>query len=380
MQRRADLIVGEGAGRVALVRTLEIIVRGEVERRRARDEGPVRADLEGADVGEEGAVRRRSRAAAAVEPRGRGGDLGLGLRGQRAGRIIAAALQDGVELAVGGIGHDVAAAVVEGGAHGEAEVVGAAVGRVAGREAEIAAVELLDDLIAGRIVMLVEAVLGVGPEPLELGVHDEVDDAGDGVRAVDRRCAAGQHIDPAHDRGRDEVDVGDGHGLRRIAGLETAAVDQHQGARGAEVAKIDRRGAGRAVGDVAALAGEGLRQRVDQILGAGRARKPDFLAVEDGDRARRGEVRGNARTGDDDGGVVLVVRLGGFGRTGHGLSVVLRISRRGNADGATDKCGGQQAAQILILPHVGPLKSLPYCGSCAGTASDPGHPYGMKRI
>ena len=28
--------------------------------------------------------------------------------------------------------------------------------------------------------------------PVEIGVHDEVDDAGDSVRAVNRRCAAGQ--------------------------------------------------------------------------------------------------------------------------------------------------------------------------------------------
>ena len=98
----------------------------------------------------------------------------------------------------------------------------------------------------------------------------------DGVRAVDRRGAAGQHVDPANDRGRDEVDVGDRNGLGRVAGLEAAAVDQHQGARGAEVAKIDRGGAGGAVGEVAALAGEGLRQRVDQILGAGRALELDL--------------------------------------------------------------------------------------------------------
>ena len=50
MQRLVDLVIGEGAGRVALVRTLEIIERREVERRRAGDEGPVRADLEMVDV------------------------------------------------------------------------------------------------------------------------------------------------------------------------------------------------------------------------------------------------------------------------------------------------------------------------------------------
>ena len=66
-------------------------------------------------------------------------------------------------------------------------------------------------------------------------------------------------------------------GSERVARDEAAAVDQHQGAVRAEAAKVDRGGAGGAVGEVAALAGEGLRQRVDQILGAGRALQPDFL-------------------------------------------------------------------------------------------------------
>ena len=62
--------------------------------------------------------------------------------------------------------------------------------------------------VVGVVVVLVEAVLGVEADALEVGVHDEVDDAGDGVRAVDRRGAAGQHVDAVDDRGRDDVDVG----------------------------------------------------------------------------------------------------------------------------------------------------------------------------
>src|ERR1044072_8401230 len=74
----------------------------------------------------------------------------------------------------------------------------------------------------------------------------------------------------------------------KTRGDEAASVDQHEGAGGAEAAQIDGGGARGAVGEVAALAGEGLRQRVDQILGPGRALEADFLAVDHGDRAGRG--------------------------------------------------------------------------------------------
>src|ERR1044072_1894492 len=127
--------------------------------------------------------------------------------------------------------------------------------------------------------------------------------------------------------------------------------------RGAEAAQIDGGGARGAVGEVAALAGEGLRQRVDQILGPGRALEADFLAVDDGDRAGRGEVGlRNAGTGDDD--RLIVLRGRAFDGAGLGLLVVLRGCGRGKADGNTEAGRGQQVAQKLVLvPHVGPLRS-----------------------
>jgi len=203
--------------------------------------------------------------------------------------------------------------------------------------------------------VLVEAVLRIRAEAGELRVHDEVDDAGNGVGTVDRGSAAGQHVDPADQCRRNEVDVGDGNGLGRIAGLEAAAVDQHQGARGAEVAKIDGGGAGGAVGEIAALTGEGLRQRVDQILGAGRALKADLGAVDHSDRAGAGKVRArNARAGNDD-RFVLSRRRGG--RIGLRL-IGLGEGGCGNADRPADYRGRQQIAQKLIpVRHVGPLRS-----------------------
>src|SRR3546814_6686285 len=114
-------------------------------------------------------------------------------------------------------------------------------------------------------------------------VEDEVDNARDRVRTIDRRGTAGQHVDPVNERGRNDVDVG---GRRAgVARQQTAAVHQHQGALRTEAAKVDGRGAGRAVVDIAARAGEDLRQRVDEVFRPGDALELNFLVVDDGDRA-----------------------------------------------------------------------------------------------
>ena len=175
--------------------------------------------------------------------------------------------------------------------------------------------------------MVVERQLAVEADTGEVGVHDEVHDAGDGVRTVDRRGAAGEHVDALDDRRRDEVEIGDRGG--GIAGDEATAVDQHERADRAEVAKVDRGDAGRAVGVGRTLAGEDLRQRVEEIFDAGRALKLDFLRRHDRDRAGRGQVRlRNARTGDDD--VAGVDDRGAFGvgrALGDGIG---RLRRRSN--------------------------------------------------
>ncbi len=134
-----------------------------------------------------------------------------------------------------------------------------------------------DDILTSAIVVHERACLGVNSEPAVVGVHDEVDDAGHGVRTVDRRSTAGQHVDTLDDRRRHEVDVRNVAAGGRVARLQTTAVEQHQGAVLPKPAKVDCRGAGRAVRYVRTLGGERLRQRVDQIFGAGRALKLDFL-------------------------------------------------------------------------------------------------------
>ena len=142
--------------------------------------------------------------------------------------------------------------------------------------------------------------LRVDAQAAEVGVHDEVDDAGDRVGAVHRRRAAGQHVDALDQRGRDEVDVGD-RALRGSPGCRRRPLISTRVRSEPRPRRLTVGGAGRAVGDVRTLRRERLRQRVDQILGAGRALKLDVLARQHRHRAGRGQVRlRNARAGDDD--------------------------------------------------------------------------------
>jgi len=84
-----------------------------------------------------------------------------------------------------------------------------------------------------------------------------------------------------------------------------AAVDQHQGALGAETAKIEQVEAGDADAEARILLGEGaaeLRQFVQRLTDVGVAGLEDLVAVQRGDRNGRFEVRtANARAGDRDG-------------------------------------------------------------------------------
>jgi hypothetical protein len=53
--------------------------------------------------------------------------------------------------------------------------------------------DVLDVVVV--LAVLVDRVLRVDAHALEVLVHDEVDDAADGVGAVNGRGAAGQHVD-----------------------------------------------------------------------------------------------------------------------------------------------------------------------------------------
>ena len=104
------------------------------------------------------------------------------------------------------------------------------------------------------IVAVVIAIpCGIGPadfETFQVVAGDEVHNAGNGVRTIQRRGAVFQHFDPADGGLRNHVGVDEelrllAHGERRI-GL-AVTVDQHQRTGGAEAAQVDVRRAFEAV-------------------------------------------------------------------------------------------------------------------------------------
>src|SRR5690606_35023439 len=97
------------------------------------------------------------------------------------------------------------------------------------------------------VVVLIETVLGVDFDTFEITTHDEVHHAGDSVRAVNGRGAAGQDFNPLDHLAGDLVQVG--RVVLRRAVAHPLAVDQHQGARRTQVTQRNRGGARSAVGD-----------------------------------------------------------------------------------------------------------------------------------
>ena len=183
--------------------------------------------------------------------------------------------------------------------------------------------------------MVVDAALRLEAHALEVLLHDEVDHARDGVRAVGGRGAAREHVDAVDECCGDEVEVD--RGIARIARLHALAVDQHERTRSTQAAQVDGGGTGRAVGEVAALVGEHLRQAVEEILDAGRALRLDLDRADGGDRAGAGQVRrADARAGD-----LHAVQLdGAFGFRGDGRSLGKRGDRNRSLSGSRLGSGG----------------------------------------
>ena len=73
-----------------------------------------------------------------------------------------------------------------------------------------------------------DAGLAADLEAFEVAPQDEVDDAGDGVRTVDGRVAAGDDVDALDEVVRDRVDVRRHGVVENVGGDVAAAVDQHQ--------------------------------------------------------------------------------------------------------------------------------------------------------
>ena len=232
VDRLVEFIVTHRAHRVALVGTLQVVERGEVELVRGRE----RTESAGRGINRTTSAAEHARTAVkAGEPatadvavlnagrrRRTGADEAAVAGGLRAAsREVARVFRDRVQVTEAAIHRDVALTV--GAVHADDRVqvdrvaVEDAVRRFGDRTGRVAAQTFGDDAARERVgvVMLIAGPLAVELDALEVLAHDEVHDAGDGVRAVHGRGAAGQDFDVVDERGGDLVQVGDRE--RRVA-------------------------------------------------------------------------------------------------------------------------------------------------------------------
>ena len=161
-----------------------------------------------------------------------------------------------------------------------------------------------------------------------LAQHD-VDDAGDGVGAVDGRGAGGQHFDALDGGHRDGVDVDEvlgTHAVRERAGGDATAVDQRERRAGAEAAQRGTGHAGRRIGlqrargggaEVAGAA-TGFGDELQHVADRGEAEAFDLDRVDDLHRLGFGEID-TAQVGAGDGHGVEGLRVVAFGGRRRGL-------------------------------------------------------------
>ena len=150
------------------------------------------------------------------------------------------------------------------------------------------------------VTVVVQPVIRHELHTREVIVEDEVHHTRYGVRAVDRRRAAGQHVDLLDELGGDLIQV------RRTAitdgrtRTEAPTVDQHQGAFRPKPPQVDLRRAVRSVRNVRILCREHLRERVQQILDSIGTRLLDRFR-RDGDHRTDRHLVGHydARSGHD---------------------------------------------------------------------------------
>ncbi len=301
----AKLQLAHETGRIALIVTLQVVGGGVVVSRVLRHDLPGRVDLVRFAGGRvvEHSRRRVARAAADIGP----GAGRAACRRQHAGRMVAVIGRDGRGSTIAQVALHVPGAVGKRLTQDDREVFVIAVpigavdrGKVLGLE------ERIDP--RGMIAMVVNPEVRIQSHSLEMVVHDEVDDAGDGIRAVGRRRAAGEDIDPLNQSDRNLVDVrGRGKsGSRaqcrpRVTTLQPATVDQHQGSLCAKPAQIQGSCTVRTHRQARALIGHNLRQTVQQVFNAHHPGGLDLLARDSSHGADRVQIRGgDARPGDDN--------------------------------------------------------------------------------
>ncbi len=195
------------------------------------------------------------------------------------------------------------------------------------------------------------AVGGTQDRALEITAQDDVDHAGDGIGAIDRRGAILQHFHAFNGVERDGAQVGEDllAVIGQAVGGHAAAVQQDQGRARAQAAQRD---AGATAGKAVA---EGLRDRAGTVGGQGLqvfgdrglAGSVDFLA---GHHLHRGRCFGvgarNVRTGNRDAVQVggLLLREGGGGS--HGANQQQGAAGKDVGDGRC-QCGAAAAGGPL---------------------------------
>ena len=141
---------------------------------------------------------------------------------------------------------------------------------------------------------------------IDRALGDEVDDAADGVRAVDGRGAVAQHFDALQRGDGNDVQVDAGTVIRMVG--DAPAIEQHQGLVAAQAAQV---GAGLAArGQAAGIAADGIAAAhaggirgdlAEHFLGCGQALFGEILGLEDGQGRRRFRHEAlDGRAGDFD--------------------------------------------------------------------------------
>ncbi len=294
----------ERVGLVILLRTLIEVVRTVVELIQRRGERPDVAGgvrdrdartVLGATAGDE-SCRIRRRRTEAQQPR----VFRIAGGRERAGAVVVLVLQQRFGVLVLEEDRRVALAVGKVRTHQDVVVLDGALAPEVARHLELRRIGrgAPGQVAVGTVLrVLIGAAVVLDLNALERVVHDEVHDARDGVGTVHGRRTARQHFHPLDQRRRNVVEVGRVGG--RTARRHALAVDEDEGAGRAEVAQVDGRCARCAVGNVAVLVGERLRQLVDDVGRRLQAGDRDVLRGDGVDRARALECRRrDARTGD----------------------------------------------------------------------------------
>src|SRR5690606_38861315 len=151
--------------------------------------------------------------------------------------------------------------------------------------------------VGGLAVFLVLAVGGIQLDAVEGLAGDDVDHAGDGIGAVDRRRAVFKNLDAFDDRQRDGVEIGAAAHARGGGLVDPAdAVDKHQDALGFQVAKVDLRrprADAATVGRIADIA-RGVELGAERLRAAGHLLQ-QFAAAGDARVVYLGAIAGEAR-------------------------------------------------------------------------------------